>query len=166
MPQRNERAFAPLRVDALLRARPFLSVCSNRPEARSPRTLCRWLANSLRLPPPTNSPAPDSNLSRTPSSAALHRATALHWARTSPGLQAPLRSDEQQPCTGLELELALSTPTPNELHSTRLHSTALDSTRLHCRLGVPARPFMGYGGAFGLPPSTSHSPLAPPLLSF
>ena len=38
-PQRNERAFTLLTVDALLRAHPLLSVCSDRPEARSPQTV-------------------------------------------------------------------------------------------------------------------------------
>ena len=52
----------------------------------------------------------------------LHRPTALHWNRTSPGLQAPLHSDEQQPCTGLELLL--------DSNSTPLDWTHLDSTRL------------------------------------
>ena len=81
-PQRNERAFALLRVDALLRARPFLSVCSDRPGARSPRTvlslagdfspaastdpqfctaLQAWLRSRLRSDDP-DCPPLDSNL--------------------------------------------------------------------------------------------------------
>ena len=83
-------------------------------------------------------------------SGCLHRPTALHRTRTSPRLQAPLRSDEQQPCTGLEplpdselrcaptsnspaLDSNLSR-TPNELASGAVHpdssSTALDCTEL------------------------------------
>ena len=94
-----------LRVDALLKARSFLSVARTVPGPDHLGLLCRWLATSLRLPPPTNSPALDSNLSRTPSSAALRRPTALHRTRTSPGLRT-------------NWPLVLSTPTPARLHST------------------------------------------------
>ena len=59
------------------------------------------LDSKLRCAPTTNSPALDSNLSRTPNEL---KSGALH-----PELELEL-----------ELELALSTPTPNELISRRL----------------------------------------------
>ena len=142
-PQRNERAFALLRVDALLRARPFLSVCSDRPEARSPRTIMS-LAGDFSLAFSTD-PQFCTALQAWLRSRLRCAPTALHWTRTL--ALSRLHRDSRQTAGFL-----------------RLHSTLTDSKRT-ARL-APACLFMGDGGEFDFPPSTFHPPLAPPFLSF
>ena len=82
---------------------------------------------------------------------------------------------DQQPCTGLQLRCAPTTNSPaldSNLHYAPTTNSELQSStpilpaRLHCGLGVSARPFIGWWGAFGLSPLTLYPPLAPPLLSF
>ena len=114
------------RVDALLKARSLLSIA---------RTV--------------SGPAGDLSPVAT-------RPTALHWTRTSPRLQTPLRSDDQQPCTGLE-------PLPDS------ERTELWRSPPRLRTGFSASQpglLSGSGVVFGVSPSTLHPRLAPPLLSF
>ena len=125
------------------------------------------LDSKLRCALTSNSPALDSNWNwrspprlRTNCTRLRTQTPARLRTQTPARLRSTSNPDSSSTALDFEPRLQLDCArlrTPPGLHS---------ELRLDCQLGVAVRPFMGYGGAFGLPPSTSHPPLAPPLLAF
>ena len=104
-------------VDALLRARSLLSVARTVPGPDHLGPLCRWLATSLRLPPPTHNSARHCRLGWT-SGSKLRNADSRLPTQLSPDLHSELQSERTRELHSeltpeLHLSSTLWTPTLN-----------------------------------------------------